>query len=181
MFRIENDYVTLVRFSEQSNSELEEAKDIKIEDYKEVIERSIDRAKRPGRKKINPHYLSNAELYNEVVECKKRGEMSDKLCRMLQLMCDNIASRWNFFGYTYIDEAKASAMLNLVIKWDRFDHEKYNNAFAYYTRCILNAFSLVLRTEKEERVKRDKLLVEMGMDPSLTYQMDTKENPDEYY
>lgn len=171
--------VTLISLSEMSESPITKAVPIDVKEYKKIIEESVTRSRQPNRRRQNPHYLSNAELYNEVVACKEAGVMSDRLCLMLQLMCDNIASRWNFFGYTYIDECKGAAMLNLVTKWDRFDHEKYTNAFAYYTQCILHSFSLILRIEKNERDKRDLLLLEQGMNPSLTFQMDNEDS--DYY
>jgi len=44
-------------------------------------------------------YLNNRDLLAAVKDSKKRGEMSDKLARMLQLLCAKYAKKGNFINY----------------------------------------------------------------------------------
>ena len=73
---------------------------------------------------------------------------------------------------------QAYAMVSLVRTWDRFKPERSDNAFAFYTQCIKNSFKQYLKDEKKHRIARDELLLDRGMTPSYTYQLD--HNPGSY-
>lgn len=129
---------------------------------------------KPTNKKTVTHggrtiYLNNKELLAEVRECKKRGQMSDLLARMLMLLCSNYARKNNWGGYSYNDDMQGYAVMMLVRTWNSFDPEKSNNPFAFYTQCIKNSFVQYLNQEKRQRDVRDSLLVHQGLNPSFGY------------
>lgn len=121
-------------------------------------------------------YLSNKELLAELKICRTNEIMSDKLARMLQLLCSRYAKRGNFAGYTYNDDMQSYAMLMLVRTWKSFNPRKSNNPFAFFTQCIKNSFIQYLNQEKRQRDIRDGLLLDMGKNPSFNY---LNENSDE--
>lgn len=120
----------------------------------------------PGTKNI---YLSNKELLKEVKAAKRKGEMSNQLARMLQMLCGRYAKKGNFINYTYNEDMQAYAMMMLVRTWNAFDPEKSNNPFAFFTQCIKHSFIQYLNQEKRQRNIRDLLLVDQGMNPSYNY------------
>lgn len=114
-------------------------------------------------------YLSNKELLIAVKESKEKGYMMDKLARMLQLLCSKYAKKGNFVNYSYNEDMQSYAMMMLVRTWNSFNPEKSNNPFAFFTQCIKNSFIQYLNHEKRQRVIRDELLVDQGMNPSFNY------------
>jgi DNA-directed RNA polymerase specialized sigma24 family protein len=120
----------------------------------------------PGSKNI---YLSNRELLAEVKKAKKKGEMSNQLARMLQMLCSRYAKKGNFINYTYNEDMQAYAMMMLVRTWNSFNPEKSSNPFAFFTQCIKNSFIQYLNQEKRQRNIRDLVLVDQGLNPSYGF------------
>lgn len=114
-------------------------------------------------------YLSNKELYAEIKRCRTGGIMSDKLARMLQLLCAKYGKKGNFAGYSYNDDMQAYAMLMLVRTWQSFNPRKSKNPFAFFTQCIKNSFIQFLNQEKRHRNIRDELLLDQGLNPSFGF------------
>lgn len=114
-------------------------------------------------------YLNNRELLAEVKKSKKKGQMSDVLARMLQLLCSKYAKKGNFVNYSYNEDMQAYAMMMLVRTWNSFDSDKGSNPFAFFTQCIKNSFIQYLNHEKRQRDVRDVLLIGVGLNPSYGY------------
>jgi hypothetical protein len=102
---------------------------------------------------------------------KDQGNITNKLARMYMMLCEKYAMKFNWRGYTYNDEMKASAILQLTYVGLRFNEAKSANPFAYYTAAITNSFCRVLNTEKRSQNIRDDILEMNGMNPSMTRQM----------
>ena len=73
-------------------------------------------------------------------------------------------------GYTYNDEMRNSAILQLTYVGLRFNEAKSANPFAYYTAAITNSFCRVLNNEKRNQNIRDDILEMNGLNPSWTRQ-----------
>lgn len=123
-------------------------------------------------KKKKKKYLNNKDLLAEVILSKEQGQMTDKLARMLTMLTNNYGKRDNYANYTYIDDMKAYAMMMIVRTWFKFDENKSNNPFAFYTQCIKHSFIQYLNQEKRHRVLRDEILVKKGLTPSFNYQLE---------
>lgn len=102
---------------------------------------------------------------------KDHGRITDKLGRMFIMLCEKYAMKFNWRGYTYNDEMRNSAILQLTYVGLRFNEAKSANPFAYYTAAITNSFCRVLNTEKRNQNIRDDILEMNGLNPSLTRQM----------
>ena len=102
---------------------------------------------------------------------KDHGKITDKLARMFIMLCEKYAMKFNWRGYTYNDEMRNSAILQLTYVGLRFNEAKSANPFAYYTAAITNSFCRVLNTEKRNQNIRDDILEMNGLNPSYTRQM----------
>jgi len=102
---------------------------------------------------------------------KDHGKLTDKLARMFIMLCEKYAMKFNWRGYTYNDEMRNSAILQLTYVGLRFNEAKSANPFAYYTAAITNSFCRVLNTEKRNQNIRDDILEMNGLNPSHTRQM----------
>lgn len=124
----------------------------------------------PKKKKTN--YLNNRDLLAEVIKSKENGQMTDKLARMLMMLCKRYASRGNFANYSYNEDMQGYALQQLCNTWNNFDPAKSSNPFAFFTQCVKNSFIQYLNQEKRERKRKDSLLIEYGFNPSYTYQVE---------
>jgi hypothetical protein len=101
---------------------------------------------------------------------KDQGNLTNRLARMYIMLCEKYAMKYNWRGYTYNDEMKASAILQLTYVGLRFNEAKSANPFAYYTAAITNSFCRVLNTEKRNQNIRDDILELNNLNPSWTRQ-----------
>lgn len=148
----------------------------------------------PGRKK-NPksvadshiklnffpfkHYIIENNMTKEVGRSHskggkfnlERGSITNKLAKMFILMVNKYGQRGNWRGYTYIDEMKGQALLQLAQMGLQFDESKSDNPFSYYTQSLQNSFTRVLNLEKKNQDLRDDLLIDSGASPSFTRQL----------
>jgi len=101
---------------------------------------------------------------------KDHGTMTKKLAHMFMKLCERYATRSNWRGYTYNDEMRSQALLQLSQIGLQFDESKSQNPFAYYTAAITNSFTRVLNIEKRSQNLRDDILEMNGLTPSYTRQ-----------
>lgn len=101
---------------------------------------------------------------------KEHGRITENLGKMFIKLSERYAQRSNWRGYTYVDEMKGQAILQLSHIGLQFDESKSENPFAYYTAAVTNSFTRVLNIEKKSQNIRDDLLEEAGLTPSLTRQ-----------
>jgi hypothetical protein len=96
--------------------------------------------------------------------------MTNKLAHMFMKLCERYATRSNWRGYTYNDEMRSQALLQLAQIGLQFDEAKSANPFAYYTAAITNSFTRVLNIEKRNQNLRDDIMEMNGLTPSYTRQ-----------
>ena len=101
---------------------------------------------------------------------KEHGKMTPKLAHMFIKLCERYATRSNWRGYTYNDEMRSQALLQLSQIGLQFDEFKSQNPFAYYTAAITNSFTRVLNIEKRNQNLRDVILEMNNLTPSYTRQ-----------
>ena len=101
---------------------------------------------------------------------KNHGRMTEQLGRMFIKLCERYATRGNVRGYTYNDEMRGQAILQLSQIGLQFDESKSNNPFAYYTAAVTNSFVRIINIEKRNQNIRDDILEINGLNPSWTRQ-----------
>lgn len=135
--------------------------------------------KKAAPKKKTKNYLNNKDLLAEVIKSQEQDQMTDELAKMLQTLCARYASRAQFANYTYNEDMQAYAMLGLVKAWRAFNPEKSNNPFAFFTQCTKNFFIQMLNQEKKQRTIRDEMLLDQGLNPSFTYQLEHEQSSED--
>lgn len=106
--------------------------------------------------------------------CLDRGRISNRLAMMFMLLVERYSRRGNWRGYTYVDEMRGSALLQLSQVGLQFDESKGDNPFAFYTTAIQNCFVRQLNLEKKNQNIRDDLLIMAGATPSYTRQVENE-------
>ena len=113
--------------------------------------------------------LSNGEF------CVDHGRITNKLGTMFLKLVERYSHRANWRGYTYVDEMRGQALVQLSQIGLQFNEAKSDNPFAYYTAAVNNSFTRVLNLEKRNQTIRDDILIEQGHLPSYGRQIKHEE------
>lgn len=144
------------------------------------------------RAKVNfppfKHFVLNEDgTWREVLRSHWKGDLktghfstdhaqiTNRLGAMFLKLCERYSFRANWRGYSYVDEMRGQALIQLTQIALQFDEGKSQNPFAYYTAAVTNSFTRVLNIEKRQRDIRDDLLQDSGQMPSWTRQMESSQ------
>jgi Xaa-Pro aminopeptidase len=94
---------------------------------------------------------------------------------MFLKLVERYSHRANWRGYTYVDEMRGQALVQLSQIGLQFNEAKSDNPFAYYTAAVNNSFTRVLNLEKRNQTIRDDILIEQGHLPSYGRQIKHEE------
>jgi hypothetical protein len=94
---------------------------------------------------------------------------------MFLKLVERYSHRANWRGYTYVDEMRGQALVQLSQIGLQFDESKSDNPFAYYTAVVNNSFTRVLNIEKRNQTIRDDILIDQGHMPSFSRQIKHEE------
>lgn len=103
-----------------------------MEAYNDII---TDKKK---KKKKKEHYLTSAQLYEEYYKSKETGVATNKFIKYFGLIARRYARRYNNLCPQDLDFVVADAVSEAFQKWQKFNPEKSENIFAFYTQMIKN-------------------------------------------
>jgi hypothetical protein len=103
--------------------------------------------------------------------CADHGRLTNKLGTMFLKLVERYSHRSNWRGYTYVDEMRGQALVQLAYIGLQFNEAKSDNPFAYYTAVVNNSFTRILNIEKRNQTIRDDILIDSGHLPSYTRQL----------
>ena len=117
-------------------------------------------------KKKTAHYIDNKKFFASMKEWKEEidlcaAEGKDKprctnyLGECFVKICNHLAYKSNFVNYTFRDEMILDGIENCLRYADRFNPEKSENPFAYFTQ--ITYYSFIRRIKKEARQTETKL------------------------
>jgi len=86
-------------------------------------------------------YVSNKELYLQIITSKENGALTPEALKMLDRMIKEISKIFKYKMEEDKEDCQAFAMEDVIKYWDRFNPEKSNNAFAFFTQMIKNGYA----------------------------------------
>lgn len=112
-------------------------------------------------------YINNPTFYKCIVEYQARcnaaeaaGEEVPRTTAEIGLAIDQIANRLaskrNFSGYPFVHEMIYDGIENAIGSVRKFNPEKSQNPFAYFTQIIYYAFLRRIKKEKDELYRKKK-------------------------
>lgn len=104
--------------------------------------------------------------------CLSQGKITDKLAMMFLKLVERYSQKGNWRGYTWLEDMKGQALMQLIDTALKFDESKSQNAFAYYTCIVTNSFRGTLNSEDKVSTIKNKLMIESGYSPSHNFQLD---------
>lgn len=81
-------------------------------------------------------YLSNKDLYIEIIISKAQGRLTPRAGQMLVLLGKKLQSKMYYRDPDDKKDCLQEAMLSVFRLWYNFDEMKGDNAFAYYSEII---------------------------------------------
>lgn len=94
------------------------------------------------------NYVSNKEFLKLIIEYQKtkKRHIYNKIGRQFDLITRNLLNKTNFINYSKDrkDEMMSDATMNMCRYLEKFDQNKSQNPFAYFTTCAWNSFRLNL-------------------------------------
>ena len=84
------------------------------------------------------NYINSKELYTEILISKTNGALTPNALMMLDKMVKEISKIFKYKMEEDREDCQAFAMEDVIKYWNRFDPEKSNNAFSYFTSIIRN-------------------------------------------
>ena len=121
---------------------------------------------------VRSHWLGSISNGSFSVD---HGRITNKLGTMFLKLVERYSHRANWRGYTYVDEMRGQALVQLSQIGLQFDESKSDNPFAYYTAVVNNSFTRVLNIEKRNQTIRDDILIDQGHMPSFSRQIKHEE------
>lgn len=129
----------------------------------------------PNTNKVDSkyHYVDNAQFYEELkAYLIKRKDLEkanlptpiipNSIGRNFEKIADYMSRKPNFVGYSYKDEMKADAVMNMCNYIAKFDWEKWNNPFAYFSQCCFYSFTLMIKKEKKQSLVKASVVNSLG-------------------
>jgi len=104
------------------------------------------------------------------------GRITNTLGTMLIKLVEKYSHKGNWRGYSYVDEMRGQALVQLSQVALQFNEAKSDNPFSYFTNCCYRSFLGVLGLEKRNQGIRDDMLVDNGHLPSYSRQLDHEED-----
>lgn len=126
------------------------------------------------------YYMTNKELLAEIVSCQKNGVMSEKLGEMYMLLSERNINHRHFVRYPFRDDLISVAVTACCAATFKFNPDKSNNPFAFFTTCIRHSCYQYLKKHYNQTNIKNKLKVDNGLNPDYSYAdaMEKLESPD---
>jgi hypothetical protein len=99
-------------------------------------------------------YLSNKDLYCEILVSKAQGKLTPRAAQMIMLLGKKLQTKLYYQNSDDKKDCLQEAMLSVFKFWYNFDEIKGENAFAYFSEVIKRG--LAQGWNKMYRIKGDK-------------------------
>ena len=132
-------------------------------------------------KKTPIHYVNNKEFLAAIVERQEKikemeasgdepPRITNYLGECILKIANHLSYRPNFINYTYREEMISDGIENCLQYIDKFNPEKSNNPFAYFTQIIYYAFIRRIQKEKKQQSIKEKLLKQSNIESRIVLQ-----------
>lgn len=136
-----------------------------IFDIKSATPKSSSSSSRKTKMKTaDGHYIDNKKMceemtkYRDEVEkfqidkdpLKKKPKVPEYIGSCILMIAERLATKPNFFGYSYKEEMISDGIENCLMYIDNFNPKKSSNPFAYFTQIIYYAFLRRIQKEKKQ-------------------------------
>lgn len=116
------------------------------------------------------NYLNNRDLYDELMKCQEKGEISEKLGKMFMLISEKYTNHRYFVQYAYKEDLASIGAVACCNAYMKFDSSRGSNAFAFFSSTVYYAFLQHIKKEYRQKDIKDQILVDNDLNPSYGYE-----------
>jgi hypothetical protein len=108
------------------------------------------------KRKRSEYYVNNKEFFAALVEFQDKVKVdpqyriSDFIGSCIMKICEKLSKRWNFADYSFRTEMRDQAILKCIEAVHKFNPEKTNNPFGYFTQIAWNVYINKIEMEATE-------------------------------
>ena len=118
---------------------------------------------------MSRNYINNKQLYQCILDYDSRRRdaesrglprppMPEYAGKCVQLICQRMATRYNFRNYSFREEMESDAVVDCVNGFYNFDPHRFKNPFGYFTQVAWMAMVRRISSEKKETYLKYKSL-----------------------
>lgn len=148
----------------KNNSTKDKVIKLNFDPYKHYIIEEDGTLKEVGRSHWK-NGLHNGEF------CLNQGRITDILAMMFIKLVERYSQRGNWRGYTWIEDMKGQALVQLMETALKFSEQKSQNPFSYFTCIVTNCFRGTLNSEEKVSNIKNRIMMESGYNASYDYQI----------
>lgn len=93
----------------------------------------IEKTKEEIKADKNGHYVPNRVLLSEIMKSRELGKPTDDLIMMFTAIATKLSNVWYYKFPEDKEDCIQRAVLDCILYWDRFDTNKSDNPFSYFT------------------------------------------------
>lgn len=86
-------------------------------------------------------YLRNKDLLAEFHICKEKGELTPKMTQMFILLVKRMSRKFHYSNALDREDTEGQALYQLCRAWHKFNPERSDNPFAYFTQVAKVGFA----------------------------------------
>lgn len=106
-------------------------------------------------------YLSNKELYCELIVSKAKGKLTRSAEKMLILLAKNVIRKMYYADNDDRLDCLQSAYLDVFANWYNFDENKSDNSFAYFTEIIKRGLAKGWNQQKRKKGDENAVVISL--------------------
>jgi hypothetical protein len=104
---------------------------------------------KPTKKASGEYAVSNRELYPEIIVSKGTGVLTRRAEKLLLTLANKAIAKKTYYNPDDKNDCLQTGIMNIFLNWSKFNPDKSNNAFAYFTeifkRGIAQGFNDIYR------------------------------------
>jgi hypothetical protein len=132
----------------------------------------------------NTHYVDNKKFLAALIEYKKQCKMAEDsgeedpivtnyIGECFLKISTNLRYKTNFINYPFGDDMVSDGIENCLVAVKKFNPEKSENPFAYFTQIIYFAFIRRIQKEKKQLALKYKMLENTDFEQIITQEHDS--------
>jgi DNA-directed RNA polymerase specialized sigma24 family protein len=106
-------------------------------------------------------YLSNKDLYCELIVSNAKGKLTREAERMLILLAKNVIKKMYYRDSDDKLDCLQTAYLNVFQNWYNFDENKSDNSFSYFTEIIKRGLAQGWNQQKRKKGDPDAIVISL--------------------
>lgn len=98
------------------------------------------------------NYVNNTKLHNAIEESKEKGQLTKEAYEYLNEMMLRLSGGYKRNLYPSYEDIIQGAWVLIIPKFHLYQPKKGTNAFAYFTRTIINAINESIRRQNPKEL-----------------------------